>query len=57
MNKIIHNFLLTGDKFMPKLHLKQQGFTYNAYGPFTKHWERIQKFREPGNLKQLQRNK
>ena len=37
MNKIIHNFLLTGDKFMPKLHLKQQGFTYNAYGPFTKH--------------------
>ena len=28
MNKIINKFLLTGDKFMPKLHLKQPGFTY-----------------------------
>ena len=23
MNKIINKFLLTGDKFMPKLHLRQ----------------------------------
>ena len=28
MNKIINKFLLTGDKFMPELHLKQHGFTY-----------------------------
>ena len=28
MNKIINKFLLTGDKFMPELHLKQAGFTY-----------------------------
>ena len=38
---IINNFLLTGDKFMLELHLKQPGFTYSAYGPFTKHRERI----------------
>ena len=46
MNKIINKFLLTGDKFMP-------GFTYSACGLFTKHRERIQKFRETGNLKHL----
>ena len=56
MNKIINKFLLTGDKFMPELHLKQPGFTDSACGPFTKHCERIQKFRETGNLKHLYRN-
>ena len=30
MNKIINKFLLTGDKFMPELHLKHSGFTYSA---------------------------
>ena len=30
MNKIINKFLLTGDKFMPELHLKQPGFTYSV---------------------------
>ena len=48
--------LLTGDKFMPVLHLKHPGFTYSACGPFTKHRERIQKFRETGDLKHLHRN-
>ena len=43
MNKIINKFLLTGDKFMPELYLKQTGFTYIVYGPFTKHRERIKK--------------
>ena len=42
---------------MPQLHLKQPGFTYSACGTFTKHLERIQKFRETGNLKHLCRNK
>ena len=50
MNKITNKFLLTEDKFMPELHLKQPGFTYSACGPFTKHCERIQKFRETGDL-------
>ena len=27
MNVIINKFLLLGDKFMPKTHLKQSGFT------------------------------
>ena len=35
MNKIISKFLLTGDKFMPELHLKQPGFTYSACESFT----------------------
>ena len=38
------------------MHLKQPGFTYSACGPFTKHRERIQKFREAGNLKDLYKN-
>ena len=40
---------------MPELHLKQRGYTYSACGSFTKH-ERIQKFREAGNLEHLYRN-
>ena len=38
---IIVKFLLTGDKFMPELNLKQPGFTYSACEPFNKHCERI----------------
>ena len=41
MNIIINKFLLTGDKFMLEFHLKQPEFAYSAYGPFTKHRERI----------------
>ena len=57
MTKIINKFLLTGDKFMAEFHFKQPGFTYGAYGTSTKHRERIQKFRETGNLKYLCKNK
>ena len=35
---------------MPKLDLRQSGFTYSACGPFTKHCERIQKFKQICNL-------
>ena len=41
MNSIIKTFLLTGNKFMPEMHLRQLGFTYSACGPFTKNKERI----------------
>ena len=41
---------------MSELHLKQPGFTYSTCGPFTKHRERIKKFRETGNLKHWYRN-
>ena len=53
MKKIINKFLLSGEKFMPELYLKQPGLTYTAWGSFNKYWERIQKFREIGNLKHL----
>ena len=36
MNEIVNKFLLAGDKFMPEMHLRQHGFTYNACGLFTK---------------------
>ena len=45
MNNIVNKFSLTGNKSMAELHLRQPGFTYSACGPFTKHCERIQKFR------------
>ena len=56
MNKIINKFLLTRDKCMSELLVKQQGFTYIACGPFTKYPKRIQKFRKTGNLKHLYGN-
>ena len=47
---------MTGDKFVQELQLKQPGFTSSTCEAFTKHCERIQKFRETGNLKHLHRN-
>ena len=47
---------MTGDKLIPELHLKQPGFTDSACELFTKHHERIQKFREISNIKHLYRN-
>ena len=43
---------------MPKLHLKQPGFTDKAYGLFTKTVKELKKKknREAGNLKHLYRN-
>ena len=56
MDKVIKNFLLNGDKFIPELDLKQTRCTYSASGPFIKQWGGIQKFRETCNLKHLYRN-
>ena len=36
MNEIINKYLLAEEKFMPEIHLRKPGFTYIAYGPFTK---------------------
>ena len=41
MNNIINKFLLTGDKFVPEMHLRQPQFVYSACGPFTRYKERI----------------
>ena len=43
MNEIVNKLLLAGDKFMPKMHLKQPGLTYSACGPSTSNKERIEK--------------
>ena len=56
MNEIVNNFLLSGDKFMPEMHLKQQGFTYSACGSFAKNKERIQKFKETGDSRYIDQN-
>ena len=47
MNKIINKFFLTGDRVMAELYLRQPTLIYRAYGPVTKHRERIQKLEEP----------
>ena len=39
-----------------ELYLKQPEFTYGVCGPFAKHCERIQKFREAGTLIYLFKN-
>ena len=36
INKIINNFLLAGDRFMPETHLRQPIFTYSACVSLTK---------------------
>ena len=56
MNEIVNKVLLGRDKFMPKMHLKQPGFTYSACGPFTKNKERIQKFMQTGNTNYIYKN-
>ena len=56
MNEIVNKFLLTGDKAMPEMHLKQPQFTYTASGPFTKNEERIRKFKETGDTNYIYKN-
>ena len=41
---------------MPEMHLKQPGFTYSAYSPFTRNKERIEKFMQTGNTDFIYRN-
>ena len=56
MNEIVNNFLLAGDKFLPKIYLRQPGFTQSACGSFTKNKERIQKFQETGGSRYIYQN-
>ena len=53
MYDIINKFLLAGDKCMPERHLKQPGFTYSVFGPFTKNKKRIRTFKETGETKYI----
>ena len=56
MNEIVNKFLLVGDTFLPEMHLKQPGFTYNALGTFTRNKERIEKFMQTDNTDFIYRN-
>ena len=52
----MNKFLLAGDKFMPKMHLRQPVFTYSAVRSFTKNKEQIQKFKETGDSRYIYQN-
>ena len=56
MNNTINKLLLAGDKFMPEMHLRQHQFTYSTCGPFTKHKQRIQKFKGTGDTNYIYKN-
>ena len=56
MNKVVDKFLKVRDKFMPEMHLRQPGFTYSAWGLFTKNKQRIQRFMETGDTNYIYRN-
>ena len=56
MNDIINKFLITGDTFMPEMHLKQPAFTYSASGPFTMNKEQINFFKETGDSGYIYQN-
>ena len=50
INEIVNKTLLATDKFIPELDLRQRRFTCHASVPFTENKERIQKFKETGDL-------
>ena len=56
MNNKINKFLLAGDIFKPEMHLRQPQFIYSACGPFTRHRERIKKFKQTGDTRYIYRN-
>ena len=56
MNNLINKFLLASDKFMPEMHLRQPQFVYSAWGTFTRHKERIKKFKQTGDTRYIYRN-
>ena len=56
MNNVINKFLLAGDKFMSEMHLRQPQFVYSACGPFTRHKERIRKFKQTDDTRYIYRN-
>ena len=56
MNNVINKSLLEGDKCMPEMHLRQPQFVYSACVPFTRHKERIKKFKQTGDTCYIYRN-
>ena len=56
MNNVNNKFLLADDKFMPEMHLRQPQFVYSVCGHFTRHKERIKKFKQTGDTRYICRN-
>ena len=56
MNNVIIKFLLAGDQLMLEMHLRQPRFVYSACGPFTRHKERIKKFKQTSDTRYIYRN-
>ena len=56
MNKIVKQFLLERNKFMPEMRLKQSWFTCSACGSFTTNKERIQRSKETGDSRYIYKN-
>ena len=52
----MNKFLLTGDKFMSEMDLKQSGLTYSACDLFTKSEEQIKNFMQTGNTDFIYKN-
>ena len=48
--------MLTGEALMSELHLSQQAIAYSSCGPLAKHLERIQKFKNTGDLYSVFKN-
>ena len=47
---------MVGDKFKPEMHLRQPQFVYSACGPYTKHKQKIRKFKETGDTNYKYKN-
>ena len=47
---------MSGDTFMPEIHLKQPDFTQSACGPFTTNKDRIQKLIQAGDTGYIYEN-
>ena len=56
MNEVINKFLLAGDEFMTKMHLKQPKFIYSACGLITKNKERVKKIKETRDSRYIFQN-
>ena len=56
MNAIINKLLLSGDKYIPEMYLKQHRFTFSICGPFTKNKERKKSFKKTSDSRYVYQN-
>ena len=47
---------MTGNRFLPKLHLRHQGFIHITSGPFTKDFDLFVKFKETCDFNYIYKN-